>query len=617
MSINTNPSELGTISTNVTSILEFNKEVAAAIAFSSDSTKTQLYQVYEEQGAPWVYSNTGTAPVVIFPTSKVNTDSASAGIAIVNTSSFTNELNTATTSSELQHPLYNGTEDFQSLPNHKRLKLSINSASVTHHPAVKYNQGLVINGVFGSNLQLRAAHTNTTFSIPYSSTTSPIFISYATDTAVLNNAYGSLPFAWNPVYKTIAIAGATNTATTYTGLAGTVPSTVAVTHFEYDFSESITKYNLMNILSSTITATHKGHLNLTGSWTTSSGSGSSGRMDIAWSTDGKYLAATVSLNAATTAAAQLIVASMDTSTKILTSVATATFASETNASHSVCWSGNSQIFIGGAFYSAGNDRGILYSFNTSTNALTLGTFPAGIDGAGTAPAGIDRFDNGDLLVKIAGSNTSTTGFKIYKPSTSATISADVRSIFPSILSTHTPTRYAVTGEAYGTNSELHPIVYMHNGGSGSGDWIIAMSSSTAGMSVFLYNSDAGTISGVYSTNIGRTAGFACPAVRPKTKYGFISCAMNTSSATSIYLGSGINSSAQVSGVVALGDMRNFTNSSILGPTVYLHSQAMYTNQKYLLEPGQTAIISSRDGHFFGTTQGNNFTLLSMAVQEVE
>lgn len=613
MSINTNPSELGTISTNVTSILEFNKEVAAAIAFSSDSTKTQLYRVYEEQGAPWVYSNTGTAPVVIFPTSKVNTDSASAGIAIVNTSSFTNALNTATTSSELQHPLYNGTEDFQSLPNHKRLKLSINNASVTHHPAVKYNQGLVINGVFGSSLELRAVHTNTTFTIPYSSTTSPIFISYATNTDTLNNAYGSFPFAWNPVYKTIAIAGATNTATTYTGLAGTIPSTVAVTHFEYDFSESITKYNLMNILSSTITATHKGHLNISTTWRTST----DGRFDIAWSTDGKYLAAIVGVNAVTTSASQLVVASMDTSTKILTSVATASFASENNASYSVCWSGNSQIFIGGAFYSAGNDRGILYSFNTSTNALTLGTFPAGIDGAGTAPAGIDRFDNGDLLVKIAGSNTSTTGFKIYKPSTSATISANVRSIFPSILSTHTPTRYAVTGEAYGTNSELHPIVYMHHGGSGSGDGLIAMNSSTAGMSVFLYDSDAGTISGVYSTNIGRTSAFACPAVRPKTKYGFISCAMNTGSATQMYSPSGINNSSQVSGVVALGDMRNFTDSSILGPTVYLHSQAMYTNQKYLLEPGQTAIISSRDGHFFGTTTGNSFTLLSMAVQEVE
>jgi hypothetical protein len=569
--------------------------------------------VYEEQGAPWVYSNTGTAPVVIFPTSKVNTDSASAGIAIVNTSSFTNALNTATTSSELQHPLYNGTEDFQSLPNHKRLKLSINNASVTHHPAVKYNQGLVINGVFGSSLELRAVHTNTTFTIPYSSTTSPIFISYATNTDTLNNAYGSFPFAWNPVYKTIAIAGATNTATTYTGLAGTIPSTVAVTHFEYDFSESITKYNLMNILSSTITATHKGHLNISTTWRTST----DGRFDIAWSTDGKYLAAIVGVNAVTTSASQLVVASMDTSTKILTSVATASFASENNASYSVCWSGNSQIFIGGAFYSAGNDRGILYSFNTSTNALTLGTFPAGIDGAGTAPAGIDRFDNGDLLVKIAGSNTSTTGFKIYKPSTSATISANVRSIFPSILSTHTPTRYAVTGEAYGTNSELHPIVYMHHGGSGSGDGLIAMNSSTAGMSVFLYDSDAGTISGVYSTNIGRTSAFACPAVRPKTKYGFISCAMNTGSATQMYSPSGINNSSQVSGVVALGDMRNFTDSSILGPTVYLHSQAMYTNQKYLLEPGQTAIISSRDGHFFGTTTGNSFTLLSMAVQEVE
>lgn len=613
MSINTNPSELGTISTNVTSILEFNKEVAAAIAFSSDSTKTQLYRVYEEQGAPWIYSNTGTAPVVIFPTSKVNTDSASAGIAIVNTSSFTNALNTATTSSDLQHPLYNGTEDFQSLPNHKRLKLSINNASVTHHPAVKYNQGLVINGVFGSSLELRAVHTNTTFTIPYSSTTSPIFISYATNTDTLNNAYGSFPFAWNPVYKTIAIAGATNTATTYTGLAGTIPSTVAVTHFEYDFSESITKYNLMNILSSTITATHKGHLNISTTWRTST----DGRFDIAWSTDGKYLAAIVGVNAVTTSASQLVVASMDTSTKILTSVATASFASENNASYSVCWSGNSQIFIGGAFYSAGNDRGILYSFNTSTNALTLGTFPAGIDGAGTAPAGIDRFDNGDLLVKIAGSNTSTTGFKIYKPSTSATISANVRSIFPSILSTHTPTRYAVTGEAYGTNSELHPIVYMHHGGSGSGDGLIAMNSSTAGMSVFLYDSDAGTISGVYSTNIGRTSAFACPAVRPKTKYGFISCAMNTGSATQMYSPSGINNSSQVSGVVALGDMRNFTDSSILGPTVYLHSQAMYTNQKYLLEPGQTAIISSRDGHFFGATQGNTFTALSMAVQEVE
>jgi hypothetical protein len=193
----------------------------------------------------------------------------------------------------------------------------------------------------------------------------------------------------------------------------------------------------------------------------------------------------------------------------------------------------------------------------------------------------------------------------------------VLSIFPSILSTHTPTRYAVTGEAYGTNSELHPIVYMHNGGSGSGDGLIATSSSSAGMSVFLYNSDAGTISGVYSTNIGRTAGFACPAVRPKTKYGFISCAMNTGTATQMYSPSSINGAGQLSGVVAIGDMRDFTNSSILGPTVYLHSQAMYTNQKYLLEPGQTAIISSRDGHFFGATQGNDFTLLSIAVQEVK
>jgi hypothetical protein len=464
-----------------------------------------------------------------------------------------------------------------------------------------------------SALELRAVHTNTTFSIPYSSTTAPIFISYATDTAHVRDMYSSIPFAWNPVHKTVAIAGATSTASTYTGVAGTVPTTMTVTHFEYDFSESITKYNTMNILSSTITATHKGHLNIT----TNARTDSKGKVDIAWSTDGKYLAAVVSLNALTTEASALIIASMDTSTKILTSVASATFASENDSAYSVCWSGNSQVFIGGAYYSDGNYAGITYSFNTATDALTLETFPAGLT-ATPGAIGIDRLDNGELIFKIGGSQNQTSGLRIYNPTTSSTLTINARNIFSNITSSTTGVSHPIVGASYGSASHLHPIAYQHQGATGATNGLIGNTANTTGLSVFIYNSQTSTVSGLYSYTANTGGVWLRASISGKTKYGLITASLQTAgSPVNMINGNnsdnGLPSSARN---VCIGDMDQLTSSSVFGPDQYIHPSLVQGSTKYLLDPGQTMIIPSRAGHFFGGT-GSSYTFTTLLVQEVE
>lgn len=615
MSINTNPSELGTISTNVASTLTLTQDTTASVSLSSDTTKTKFFRLVEEDGVPWVYTNTGTVPVTIHSIGGVGTNVNSATIAVVNHSAMTADLSTSVSSSAMNSTLWRSLEDFQELPNHKQNKVNISTSSVTHHPAVKYENGLTISSVFGSAMTLRAVHTNTTFSIPYSSTTSPIFISYATSTQTARDMYGALPRAWNPVYKTIAIAGATSTATTFTGAAGTVPTTWTVTNFEYDFSESITQTNVAHVLTSTITATHKGHLNITTNGRTST----DGRCDIAWSTDGKYLAAIVGLNAVTTAACGLVVASMDTSTKILTSVATATFASENNSAYSICWSGNSQIFIGGAYYSAGLNAGILYNFNTATNAVTLGTTPSTLLAAGTSGLyGIDRFDNGELLCKIGNQPTST-GLKIYNPATSSTLSVNLLSIFSNVLSTNTGVTHPFVGQSYGSSSHLHPFTYEHHGGQGGTDGYISNAQTSTGSSVLIYNSQASSVTGVYSYNANANASASIGSrvnICRKTKYGLISYSVSTGSMANILGDASAQNSFPSQGHGCIGDFNLFESSSIFGSGVYLNPNSVNGATKYLLEPGQTMIISSKDNFFNGGT-GNVYTKIGITVQEAE
>lgn len=612
MSINTNPSELGTISTNVSSTLTLTQDTTASVSLSSDTAKTKFFRLVEEDGVPWVYTNTGTVPVTVHSIGGVGTNVSSATIAVVNHNAMTADISSSVVSSEMNATLWRSNEDFSELPNHKRNKVNISTSSVTHHPAVKYDNGLTISSAFGSALTLRAVHTNTTFSIPYSSTTNPIFISYATSTTVAATMYGSLPRAWNPVYKTIAIAGATSTATTFTGAAGTVPTTWTVTNFEYDFSESITQTNVAHVLTSTVTATHKGHLNITSSGRTTT----DGKCDIAWSEDGKYLAAIVGLNALTTAACGLVVASMDTSTKILTSVATATFASENNASYSVCWSGNSQIFIGGAYYSAGNYAGIMYSFNTATNSLTLGTLPAALT-ATPGLLGIDRFDNGNLLCKI-GVNQSSAGLKIYNPTTSSTITIDLLSIFSNVLSTHTGASHPFIGQSYGSSSHLHPFAYTNVGGDVAQGYI-ANHPNTSGLSVLIYNSQSSSVTGVHSYTAATLAGSNIGSranICRKTKYGLISFSVVTSNMANVLDGAGGSTVPQSRGFGCIGDFNNFTTSSIFGSGVYVNPNSINGALKYLLEPGQTMIISSKDNFFNGGT-GNSYTKIGITVQEAE
>jgi len=85
---------------------------------------------------------------------------------------------------------------------------------------------------------------------------------------------------------------------------------------------------------------------------------------------------------------------------------------------------------------------------------------------------------------------------------------------------------------------------------------------------------------------------------------------------SLLEGGGGSTIPQTRGFGCIGDFNNFTTSSIFGSGVYVNPNSINGALKYLLEPGQTMIISSKDNFFNGGT-GNSYTKIGITVQEAE
>jgi hypothetical protein len=609
MSINTNPSELGTISTNVTSVLSLAREEHASIVIDTTTGKgTKVYNIRNQFSLPSIYSNTSTNAQYVTPlTGDINTGGATAGIMIVSTSSFTDSLNTVQTYSETngvsatsslnsspQNHNVGVIPDYLNLPNSKAHKVDVGMSSVSAHPGINWMYPLAIIQPFGTSLTLEEKNTGSQVAVAFSSTTTPIFLASSTNASWISEMYGDMPQAFNPVYKTIAIAGATDTAILFSG-ANAYPfnRTGSVFNFSYDLSYTVTNYGSAEIISASLSAAHKGSVNISTALQTN---GPGSKFDIAWSTDGKYLAA---ICTTTDTSAAMVVCSMDTSTLIISSVATAALTGGTNGSYkNVIWSGNSQLFISGA---SNNTTGILYNFNTATNALTLGTFPSTLNG--NTPIRIwDRFDDGNLLVTISNTYTSTR-LNIYNPSTSVKTSFDDRTIDTSFNTAVTTRGACLIGPSFGSSNQHQAFAYQFENAQET--QFINSSSGTVKHTTFVYNSSNTTISKVLNSSdlaANNVSKYSVPSFE-KTKYGAIMCTVQTSSQdfsgfVNLYGSSG--TSKQFNRVWILGDFRTFASSCVFGPSGHVSPQVVWSDSKIKLEPGQSVLISPVSNRLFST-----------------
>lgn len=555
----------------------------------------------DTQGKPYIINNTSQKDIVVRPLVSLNVNTVSSAAVLINYSSYTSGINSSVSSGDFTLFTLASENISHSNENHKRERLLSTNAD---HPASRYKFPLTISTTLGSAFQLVSTNTGSSISIAYSTTTAPIFISYATNTNAQLKQYGSGPQAFNPVYKVVAIAGATSTADTYTGAAGTVPTTTTVFNFDYDYSESVSTnaYGTLKTLSSTMTATLKSTLNIS---TNNNTVADNNNVDIAWSEDGKYLAATVYTNAATTSRGSVIVMSMDTATKVLSSVATTTYAAETVPDNpSICWSGNSQIWIANSAYSAGNRIGILYNFATATNTLTATTLPVAYQGSilstGSGLAHVDRFDNGHLLVRIGTRNTST-AINIWNPATSSSVIViNPLTVDAAVTTAQVAKIQMRIGKAYGSSSHLHPFVYGN---------VDPTASKTPEFLFFVYNSQAGTV-----TYLGRGASGSIGA----NSTGDIGFNYGVHGETYVHVYSVSNPFAQrnTSGMYASSSLPNMSNSSLTAysPFEYaITTDVVYGPKTLRVRPGEALAVASNNGVFF--TNSDPFRAIS--VTEVE
>lgn len=624
MSINTNPSELGTISTNVTSVLTLAKEEHASIVVDTTSGKgTTVYNFENSQFLPYIYSNTGTNPTYITPlTGVISSTMTSNAVMVVNTNSLTSEFNqkptfSATPSSSGEfgswtaahnnRKLNGSLPDYINLPYDKSFRLDVGLSSVSSHPGLKYLYPLRITQPFGSSITIEDINTGTGVSIAYSTTTAPIYIAFSTNTSNTRDCYGSMPQAFNPVYPTLAVAGGYDTASIlYQGTGAIFPlgRTGIVNNFEYYFREDEVVSGSAKILTTTLTGSSKGYINITTSMQTN---GPGGQFDVGWSSDGKYLAAICTTS---DTSAQVVVCSMNTSTYVLSSAATATVTGGASGSYfRVMWNGNSQLFITGAVATTG----IAYNFATATNTLTSTTFPSDLNGV--TPVVIHgKFENGNFLASI-GTSHATNRLKIFNPSTSVVTSFNPAAISGTV-DTAASGGTCTIGPTFGSTGQLQVFAYWQGGGGDSKRHITSTTSS-AGLAGFIYDSSDNTISPWLPYNASSTTTISGWVMHSfdKTKYGAITCTTATASAnggdiSTMYTSPG--TSDQFARSFVMGNFRDFTSSSLFGSNNYIHVSALSERNKIKIEPGQSVFISSRGAQFFESSSTSTDNLLAVS-----
>jgi hypothetical protein len=614
VSINTNPSELGTISTNVTSVLTLSKEEHASIVVDTTSGKgTTVYNIVNAQFLPRIYSNTGTTATFISPlTGFINVTTNSDGVMIVDTNLLTSGFNEKPTFSTTQYLSWTATSsnrklngalpDYINLPDHKSFKVDVGISSVSSHPGVRSLYPLTITQAHGSSAILEDTNTGTSVEIALSTTTAPIFIAFSSVTTNTAACYGGMPQAFNPVYPTLAIAGGQETAALYQGTGSIFPTgrTAIVNNFEYYFREDEVVSGSAKILTTTLTGSSKGSINISTSMFTN---GPGSLFDVGWSSDGKYLAGICTTSDTT---ADVVVCSMNTSTYVLSSVATATV---TDFASCVVWNGSSQLFITG-----GNQTtGIVYNFNTSTNALTSATFPSELNG--TSPVVIQgKFSNGNFLATI-GASHSTNRLRIFNPSTSVVTTFNPAAISGAVNTAITPGS-CVIGPAFGSSGQLQVFSY-EQGTSSNSRRYIKLTSSSAGFAGFIYDSSDNTISPWLPSTAHSTSAVNgwCVTSFDKTKYGVISSTNATANANdsdikTIYKSPG--TSDLVARSFVMGDFRDFTLSSVFGSNSYVHVSSLSERNKIKIEPGQSVLISARNNHFFQSTGVDISSLIAVS-----